>query len=287
VTYQSAFKHNIKPHLGSKRLNKIKRKHIRELIETLKAKKLGSGRIQTVLAVLSGIFNLAIDDELLTANPATRQGKHVKNKPKKGINPLTADEIPVLFENALAQETIPVLVTLYLLLVRTGMRIGEALALEWADIDFDERTAEITKTWQYHTRTIGLPKNGKDRRIDLSPMVIEALKELRKEEKIVSITGSQIIFTDWRGERLKHSVVYRTLQKVSPRPIRIHDLRHTYATLRVAKGDNIVDVSNQLGHHDPGFTLKRYAHWIPGEHKAQVDDLDNVAPIRIFNAESP
>ena len=66
--------------------------------------------------------------------------------------------------------------------------------------------------------------------------------------------------------------------------MRIHDLRHTYATLRVAKGDNIVDVSNQLGHHDPGFTLKKYAHWLPGEHKSQVDELDNIAPIRTVSA---
>jgi hypothetical protein len=43
---------------------------------------------------------------------------------------------------------------------------------------------------------------------------------------------------------------------VAPRRVRFHDLRHTYATLRVAKGDNIVDISSQLGHHDPGFTLK-------------------------------
>jgi integrase len=70
------------------------------------------------------------------------------------------------------------------------------------------------------------------------------------------------------------------LQKVAPRRVRFHDLRHTYATLRVAKGDNIVDISNQLGHHGPGFTLKAYAHWLPGEHKSQVDEHDYLAPKR-------
>jgi hypothetical protein len=68
------------------------------------------------------------------------------------------------------------------------------------------------------------------------------------------------------------------LQKVVLRRVRFDDLRHTYATLRVAKGDNIVDISNQLGHHDPGFTLKAYAHWLPGENKSQVDELDDLAP---------
>jgi len=65
--------------------------------------------------------------------------------------------------------------------------------------------------------------------------------------------------------------------------VRFHDLRHTYATLRVAKGDSIVDISNQLGHHDLGFTLKAYAHWLPGEHKSQVDELDDLAPKRTLS----
>jgi len=76
------------------------------------------------------------------------------------------------------------------------------------------------------------------------------------------------------------------LQKVAPRGVRFHDLRHTHATLRVAKGDNIVDISNQLGHHDPGFTLKAYAHWLPGEHKSQVDELDDLAPKRTLRLQT-
>jgi len=111
-------------------------------------------------------------------------------------------------------------------------------------------------------------------------MTIEALRKLRANSKVVALP----IFVDERGERLSYQVVYKALQKVARRPVRIHDLRHTYATLRVAKGDNIVDVSNQLGHHDPGFTLKRYAHWMPGERKAQVDQLDMIAIGRNLSA---
>ena len=53
----------------------------------------------------------------------------------------------------------------------------------------------------------------------------------------------------------------------------IHDFR--YATLRVSKGDNIADVSNQLGHFSETFTMKIYYHWIPGKKKAEVDELDD------------
>ncbi len=107
------------------------------------------------------------------------------------------------------------------------------------------------------------------------------MRELRAKQKVVTLKE---VFVDDKGKRLEHKPVYQALHKITPRKIRIHDLRHTYATLRVAKGDNIVDVSKQLGHHDPGFTLKRYAHWMPGEHKSQVDELENIAPERTLCA---
>jgi integrase len=52
-------------------------------------------------------------------------------------------------------------------------------------------------------------------------------------------------------------------------------VRHTYATLRISKGDNIADVSKQLGHHSVKLTLDTYYHWIPGKKKSEVDELDD------------
>ena len=66
----------------------------------------------------------------------------------------------------------------------------------------------------------------------------------------------------------------KALKKAELRDIRIHDLRHGYATLRLSKGDNIVDVANQLG-DDVAVVLKTYTHWIPGKKKAEVDALDD------------
>jgi len=157
---------------------------------------------------------------------------------------------------------------------RFSKMIGEALALEWPDVNFNERTVEITKSWRYYTQTMGPTKGKKTRTVSLTPMVVDELKKLRSARKVVSIKGA--IFADENGERLDCKEVSNTLKEISTRPIILKGLRHTYATLRVAKGDNIMDVSNQLGHYDPGFTLRRYTHWIPGEHKAQVDDLDNM-----------
>lgn len=273
--YQSCFKHHVKPMLGKKRLNQIGRVEVKEFIGKLKGKGLSGGRIEYIMLTLSSILNNAIDDGLISSNPCARMRRYYENR-RKQINPLSVSEAEDLLNNARAQLKY-LFYALFLLLLRSGIRIGEALALEWDDIDFKKRTAKINKNWDYIRRIMGPPKNNKPREVYLTPMVVKALKKIKAKRKVVSLDESQPIFADSQGDRLEHKVIYRALHKIIPRKIRIHDLRHTYATLRVAKGDNIVDVSNQLGHHNAGFTLKVYAHWMPGEHKEQVDALDTLA----------
>lgn len=64
------------------------------------------------------------------------------------------------------------------------------------------------------------------------------------------------------------------------RRIRVHDLRHTYATIRLISGHNIGDVSYQLGHSSIKITYDTYGHWLPGEFKSEADELDKLRPIR-------
>jgi len=69
---------------------------------------------------------------------------------------------------------------------------------------------------------------------------------------------------NWRAR-----VFHKALKKKGLRKIRIHELRHTYATLRIAKGDSILDVSNQLGHYSVKLTLDIYSHWLPEKKKGR------------------
>jgi integrase len=272
MKYQEAFKQHIEPYFGSKRLDEIKRRHVKDFIGSLKSKGLSVSRTKVIKAVLSGIYENAIEDEIVSVNPCQGTTKYCGKETETSINPLTATEVQKMLENAAGLEI--ELSTVYLVAVRTGTRLGELLALEWTDIDWNKRTVEVSKTYDYHLRKTRLPKNKKTRSVDLTPSTVEALKDLRKQRKVASISG--LIFTNAKGKRLIYNFLPRKLKEVSPRPIRFHDLRHTYATLRIAKGDNIVDVSNQLGHSKVSMTLDKYAHWMPGEHKSQVDELDNL-----------
>ena len=80
------------------------------------------------------------------------------------------------------------------------------------------------------------------------------------------------------GKQFHYAYLERMLERISPKPIRFHYLRYTYATLRIGKGDNILDVSKQLGHHKAAFTPDRYAHSMLGEHKTRMDALDTLHP---------
>jgi integrase len=243
MKYREAFKQHIEPYFGGKRLDEIKRRHVKEFIGTLKSKGLSESRSKVIKAVLSGIYENATEDEIVSINPCQGTTKYCGKDAETSINPLTATEVQKMLEKAAALKI--ELYTAYLVAVRTGIRLGELLALEWSDIDWDKRAIEVSKTYDYRLKKTRLPKNKKTRTVDLTPATVEALRNLRNRRKVASIGG--LIFVNGKGKRLMYNYIPVKLKEISPRPIRFHDLRHTYATLRVAKGDNILDVSKQLG----------------------------------------
>ena len=88
-----------------------------------------------------------------------KMGKYCGNGKVKDINPLEAHEVDQLLENA---QALPIEIRILILVgVRTGLRIGELLALEWSDIDWDERTLEVSKSWDYHRKKINSTKTGR------------------------------------------------------------------------------------------------------------------------------
>jgi len=133
---------------------------------------------------------------------------------------------------------------------------------------------------------VSTPKSGKSRRVDISPQLAEALKGEMQKTGLREIkpgeNKNQYIFTSGAGNPIdknswRRRVFHKAVEKAEISKRGPHSLRHTYATLRIAKGDNIGDVSNQLGHHSVKLTLDIYYHWIPGKQKAEVDALDDPA----------
>ena len=110
--------------------------------------------------------------------------------------------------------------------------------------------------------------------------VLRELKGQRFKESLK--TGkqmSELVFTD-KGKMLSAYKMQKALndclEMAEIEHIRIHDLRHSYATIRLLKGHNIGDVSYQLGHASIKITYDCYTHWIPGHSKSEIDELDEV-----------
>ena len=287
-SYQSALDNHILPVFGHKRLDEIHKRDIKKFLtdkqkgryEKNKKKKVySSNTVKNLKAYLSCILGQAFDDEIIKSNPASKTGKLIKKTDRK-INPFTWEE-KAIFEKAM-QEHFPRYYPLFLTLLRTGIRIGEAIALKPGDIDFNGNFIEIRRSCV--RGRISTPKSGKGRRVDMSVGLKAVLKSYltkRKEEALKKGWGNppELMFYNHAGNlidinHLRKRVFYKALEKTELRRIRLHDLRHTYATLRISKGDNIADVSNQLGHHSINITVDTYYHWIPGTGKSQVDELD-------------
>ena len=176
----------------------------------------------------------------------------------------------------------------------TGMRRGEILGLRWQDVDLDRarlsvRQALVAVGYDVIRST---PKSHSARVIDLDAETVTRLRAHRArqdEERRQWGTDYQdqdLVVAKENGEPI-HPHTFsqsfeRLVAKAAVRTIRLHDLRHTHATLALKAGVPVKVISERLGHESPAFTLKQYAHVIPGmqaEAAAQVASLvDGNAP---------
>lgn len=154
---------------------------------------------------------------------------------------------------------------------------------EWKDIDFEGRLITIKRS--FPKGKIETPKSGLSRTVDMSQQLAETLRDLHHQRKIGTLNRGwnkmpQWVFVNVAGKPYHESymrrVFYKALKAANLRKMRVHDLRHAYATLRISKGDNIADVSKQLDHHSVKFTMDIYYHWVPGGNKSEIDALDDI-----------
>jgi integrase len=171
---------------------------------------------------------------------------------------------------------------MFLTLIHTGVRSGECAGLKWGDIDMAGKFLIIR-------RSIGpdgkenKTKTDRIRRIDMSDELISALVRHRKEalEKALKEKRSlyEFVFANKEGNapdmhNLKNRVFHTILDKAKLRRIRLHDLRHTYASLMISAGISPAYVQQQLGHASIKMTVDTYTHLIPGANR----DATNVLP---------
>jgi integrase len=166
---------------------------------------------------------------------------------------------------------------LWLLLATTGARRGEALGLAWEDVDLDAGRIAIRRTLVvigYDTE-VSEPKTKKGRRLlTLDPATAAVLRQHREHQEAQHVAAggalleTDYVFADADGHPYHPEFISKRFRRASKRaglpPIRLHDLRHTYATVALAAGIHPKVVSERLGHANIGITLDTYSHVLPG-----------------------
>lgn len=162
------------------------------------------------------------------------------------------------------------------------MREGELIGLRWGDIDFHGRFIEVRHNVVRRQETS--TKTEKIRRIDLSPKFGKELLRLKETRQLeFSMKGQALpkwVFLTPNGNRMTPEVIrkgfYTCLEGAGLRRVRFHDLRHTFASLLIQQGTNVKYIQEQLGHSSISITLDVYSHLFEGDHRHQVQRLDDV-----------
>ena len=205
-------------------------------------------------------LNDAVADNLIPRNVA--DGLKPPKPRKKEINPLTPDQAKTFLQAAREDR----FYALYVLAIHYGLRQGELLGLKWDDVDLNNGTLQVRRTMSESRvgRIEERPKNGRGRRIDISPSVAEILATHRETHE-----SGDLVFATQKGTPVNSSNLlqrsFLPLLELCGLPrIRFHDLRHTCATIRFINGQHPKRVSEILGHSSVAITLDIYSHVIPG-----------------------
>lgn len=284
-SYKSLLHKHLMPAFKKDPIDTITRDMIKDLLMS-KSGNLSDNRVKRIQSCFSCIMTMAIDDGIITANPATGLQKYIGTGQGVDIpDPYSVHELNTYLTTCL--EKYPAYYPFFLLLARTGLRLGEALALRWGDIDHNGSFISVRRSFSDGFLTT--PKNKKPRRVPMSPMLADALKQLRTIRKNQTLKNGwrqvpEYIYITEKGTvyhpgNLTRRVHNKITEQSGLRRIRLHDFRHTYATLRLSKGDPIQNVSKALGHSSIRITIDTYMMYIPEADQDAVDELDTLGTI--------
>ncbi len=271
--YKSNVKNHILPVFGNHKLKDISTASVTDFLTSLDYKPLTVNKIKIVM---HSIMKFAVSQKYISDNPCSGAiwKESTEREYGKIDNVLSLPQAQALMRSLEEQS---VFNTVIKLLMLTGMRVGECLALRWTSIDFERKTIFIDKTLSYANKTwfLSTPKTFRSTRtIAIDDTAIELLlkhREFQDEQKeIVGLAWEhpEMVFTSCTGHYYDRSLLNSQFRRYIdqhkelglPQNITIHGLRHTNASLLLYAGEDIENVSAHLGHASTDITSRVYAH---------------------------
>lgn len=253
-------------------MSEISAADIRKWQNSLMRKGYSQTYLKTINNQVSAIFNYAVRYYDLPRNPCTQAGSMGKGKAEE-MNFWTQEEFEIFIEFVKDK---PVSYYAFLTMYWTGIRVGELLALCVSDFNADEKTLSITKSYQRINGRdlITEPKTSKSKRvISLPELLVTELEEyvgklygIMENDRLFHVTKSYLEKEMNRGIKLS-----------GVKKIRLHDLRHSHASLLISKlGVQPNLVAERLGHEKIQTTLSTYAHLYPHQSRELADQLNKL-----------
>lgn len=272
--YTNMVEKHLSPFIGDLRVQKLEPLHLETLYGQLRAKGLGPRMVQLSHVILYNVLKQAKRDGIVFRNVAEQVERPAVTPYEAAI--WTGEQV-VAFLTGIREHR---WFLFYYFSVTTGMRRGELLGLQWQDIDFEESRLSIRRNLTTAGRKVVMsePKTRSGRRmLYLTTEALDLLKVHREAQDARSSKlgekwpGNGHVFVTQIGTTIRPIKMSREFDQLGkkmgmPR-IRLHDLRHTNASLASRQGMPIKLLSERLGHSTPGFTAKTYQHLYDDQHR--------------------
>ena len=268
ATYRGRIEGPLRRAFGDMKLSQLGTADVQHFLAGIMREGRSSATVSAYLVLLRNMLNHAVAWGHLAQNPAsTIKGPKV---PHTEMDCLTPEEVRA-FLAACDDTHRPVFATA----IMTGVRLGELLALQWGDINWHAGTIRVRRSL-FEGKFVEPKTSRSVRVIGMS----DRLAAILLEHKLAApYSPFDLVFSTPEGtpmdpSNLRDRVFTPTLRRAGLRKIRIHDLRHTFASLLINQNENLKYVQAQLGHSSITTTVDRYGHLMPDAHRGANERLD-------------
>jgi integrase len=264
----------VAPTLGPVPLNRIDTLTVREVVADLTRSGLSPSRVRNAYGVVSAVLSSGVEAGKLARNPAV--GVKLPRRQRAEMLMLDAAEVEALADAIDPRSRVLVLTAAY-----TGLRAGELAGLKVGRLNLLKREAAVVEALtEVGGKLVTVPtKSGERRTVPLPKFLADLLGAHLADRP----HGPEaLVFTSPEGGPIRQGTfMARTFRPAVeaaglPDGFRVHDLRHSAASLAISSGANVLVVSKMLGHADPSITLKVYGHLYPSDLAAVADRLDAI-----------
>ncbi len=270
----------ILPYLGAVRLARLAPLHVQGMLAEMERAGRTSYQRRAAYVTLHAAMGQAVRWGMVRSNPCDAVSPP-RVTPRE-MRVLTLEQARRFLEVARTDRHY----ALYAVLLGCGLRLGEALALTWPDVDLQDNRLVVRRTlaWVRGRAHLQEPKTPAGKRtVDLPPFVADALREHqdRMRQEGLLVTDHLLVFVDRNGgplrpENLRQRSFLPLLRAAGLPRVRLHDLRHSFATLNLLGGAHPRVVQHALGHSDIGTTMQTYSHILPSVSREAALRLDRL-----------